>query len=184
MNSKQGTDNNHTFLGQKMLDKISKGIDAFNNKMGEVTALLIIPLLTVIIYEVFMRYAFNAPTVWGFEATTFLYGIHFMFGLAYTEVHSGHVKVDIFTVNATTKVRAALGALTTLVLFLPMMTCLAYGTATYAVTSIEMLELNSTSWAPPIYPFKAIMAITISFLLLQGVSNLIRDLRILFGNND
>jgi TRAP-type mannitol/chloroaromatic compound transport system permease small subunit len=59
--------------------------------------LLALPLLVVVVYEVVMRYAFNAPTTWGFEATTFLYGVHYMLGLAYCDVYGGHVRVDIFT---------------------------------------------------------------------------------------
>jgi len=80
-----------------MLAKISKAIDTINTKQGDVTSLLILPLAIVVFYEVIMRYVFNAPTIWGFEATIFLYGLHFMFGYSYTEVLEGNVKVDIFT---------------------------------------------------------------------------------------
>ena len=164
-----------------MFAKLSQGIDWFSRKQGEVTSLLVLPLLVVVIYEVFMRYAFNAPTVWGFEATTFLYGIHYMFGLAYTDVTGGHVKVDIFTARATSRTQAVLGILSTLILFLPVMTCLIIWSFKFAYTSVLGMELNSTSWAPPIYPFKMIMAFTLLFLLMQGVSNLIRDIQILRG---
>jgi len=74
-----------------MLEKISSAIDSFNRKEGEWCALLIIPLTLVVIYEVIMRYVFDAPTIWGFEATTFIYGVHFMLGLAYTDVTDGNV---------------------------------------------------------------------------------------------
>lgn len=164
-----------------MLSKIANAIDTFNTRQGEVTSLLILPLLVVVIYEVVMRYAFNSPTVWGFEATTFLYGIHYMFGLAYTDVTGGHVKVDIFSSRASTKTQAFLSALTTLVLFLPVMTCLTIWSFKFAASSVAMRELNSTSWAPPVYPFKMIMALTLLFLLLQGVSNLIRSFQTLTG---
>lgn len=163
-----------------MLSKISNAIDTFNTKQGEVTSLLVIPLLLVVIYEVFMRYVFNAPTVWGFEATTFLYGIHYMFGLSYTDVTGGHVKVDIFTSRARGRTQAFISALTTLVLFLPVMTCLTFWSFTFALSSVAGREVNSTSWAPPIYPFKMIMAFTLLFLLFQGISNLIRDFKIFF----
>jgi hypothetical protein len=79
-----------------MLAKLSKAIDTFNIKQGDVSSLLALPLLVVVVYEVVMRYAFNAPTTWGFEATTFLYGVHYMLGLAYCDVYGGHVRVDIF----------------------------------------------------------------------------------------
>lgn len=166
---------------KKMFVKFMHVVDGFNRKQGELTSLLVLPLLGVVIYEVFMRYVFNAPTVWGFEATTFIYGIHYMFGMAYTDVTGGHVKVDIFTVRASTRTQAILGILATVVLFLPVMTCLTIWSFKFAMTSVLSLELNSTSWAPPIYPFKMIMAITLLFLLMQGIANLIRDIQTLRG---
>lgn len=167
-----------------MLSKIAKTIDTFITRQGELTSLLIIPLLGVVIYEVFMRYGFNSPTIWGFEATAFIYGMHYMFGISYTEVKKGHVQVDIFTSLAPRKIRAFLSAMTTLVFFMPVMTCMTIWSGKFALTSVAEHELNSTSWAPPVYPFKAIMAICFLFLLLQGISNLIHDLQILFGKEE
>lgn len=167
-----------------MFQRLSRWIDKFITVQGEWTSLLILPLLLVVIYEVLMRYGFNAPTVWGFEATTFLYGLHFMFGISYTDVTGGHVKVDIFTQPAPKKVRAFLGALTTFVFFLPATACLTWYSFEFAFASAMDLERNPTSWAPPIYPIKIIMALCLLFLLLQGISNLIRDLSTLFGKRD
>ena len=167
-----------------MFSAIAKGIDKFNNLQGQITSMLIIPLLGVVIYEVFMRYGFNSPTIWGFEATAFLYGMHYMFGLAYTDVTKGHVQVDIFTALAPARIRSLMAVLTTLVFFLPVMTCMTIWSGKFAYTSFIGRELNSTSWAPPIYPFKIIMALCFFFLLLQGISNLIHDLHTLFGKEE
>lgn len=167
-----------------MFSKIAKTIETFTTKQGQVTSMLIFPLLLVVIYEVIMRYGFNAPTTWGFEATAFLYGLHYMFGVSFTDVKKGHVQVDIFTSLAPKKVQAALSALTTLVFFLPVMVLMTYSSATFAWTSLQGLEKNPTSWAPPIYPLKIVMAICFFFLLLQGVANLINNLRVLFNNDN
>ncbi len=167
-----------------MFSPIAKGIDKFNILQGNITSMLIIPLLGVVIYEVFMRYGFNSPTTWGFEATAFLYGMHYMFGLAYTDVHKGHVQVDIFTSLAPKKVRAFLGALTTVVLFLPVMICMTIWSGKFAITAVEGLERNSTSWAPAIWPYKIIMALCFLFLLIQGISNLIRNISEIFGKEE
>ena len=167
-----------------MFVKISRGIDWFSTKQGDWTALLIIPLLGVVLYEVMMRYGFNAPTIWGFEMTTFLYGIHYMFGYSYTDVKDGHVRVDIFTSLTSKKTQAIIGALTTLIFFLPVMTFMTIYSAKFAWYSVETLERGSTSWAPPVYPFKVIMALCFFFLLMQGVSNLIKHLLIVFGDEE
>ncbi len=162
-----------------MLEKISSMIDTFNRKEGEWASLLIIPLTVVVLFEVVMRYVFDSPTIWGFEATTFLYGIHFMLGLAYTEVTDGNVKVDIFSSRATPRTQAFLTLFTHLVIFLPVFSCMAIWSWKYAITSALQHELNSTSWAPPIWPIKIIMAIAFSFLLLQGISTILKAIHTL-----
>ncbi|OEU48031.1 MAG: hypothetical protein BA866_02565 [Desulfobulbaceae bacterium S5133MH15] len=167
-----------------MFTKISRTIDAFSTRQGEITSMLIFPLLGVVLYEVIMRYGFNAPTTWGFEATAFLYGMHYMFGISYTDVRKGHVQVDIFTSLAPKKIRAAISAITTLIFFMPVMLGMTIWSTTFALTSIQGLERNSTSWAPPIYPFKVVMALCFFFLLMQGISNLIKELQILFNTTD
>ncbi|MFH2066512.1 MAG: TRAP transporter small permease subunit [Pseudomonadota bacterium] len=157
-----------------MLEKISSIIDAFSRKEGEWSALLIIPLTIVVLYEVVMRYVFDAPTIWGFEATTFLYGVHFMLGLSYSEVMDSHVKVDIFTARMQPRTQAILVILTNLFIFLPVFSLMTVWAWKYAITSTLQHELNSTSWAPPIWPIKLIMAISFSFLLIQGVSTALK----------
>ena len=164
-----------------MLGKITNAIDTFNIKQGDFTSLLALPLLLVVVYEVIMRYIFNAPTIWGFEATTFLYGIHYMLGLAYCDVYGGHVKVDIFTSRLPRKPQGVIGILTNLVFFMPVMLLMTVASWKYALTSIAGRELNPTSWAPPIYPIKTLMAISFSFLLIQGIANLIHNIRVLQG---
>jgi TRAP-type mannitol/chloroaromatic compound transport system permease small subunit len=167
-----------------MLAKISKAIDTINTKQGDVTSLLILPLAIVVFYEVIMRYVFNAPTIWGFEATIFLYGLHFMFGYSYTEVLEGNVKVDIFTSRMSEKTRAILNIITHCVFFLPVFSCLTYYVFQYALTSTMQHEVNSTSWAPPIWPFKLIMAFCFFLLLMQGVSNVLKSILVLTGRTD
>jgi len=162
-----------------MLDTFSNTLETITRKEGEWASFLIYPLLFIVIYEVFMRYAFNAPTTWGFEATTFLYGLHYMFGFAYTEVHDGHVKVDIFTTLLSAKKQTLIKILTNVVFFMPVMIPMTIWAFKFAYTSMMGLEVNSTSWAPPIWPLKILMAVCFLFLLLQGIANLINDINAL-----
>jgi TRAP-type mannitol/chloroaromatic compound transport system permease small subunit len=91
-----------------MLETVSNTLSTDNQKRGRMTSFSSTPCCFIVVYEVFMRYVFNAPTTWGFEATTFLYGLHYMFGLAYTDVHDGHVKVDILHLHVSEQVQAIL----------------------------------------------------------------------------
>ena len=149
------------------MEFVIKAIDRLIDRQGELTSFLIYPLVLIVIFEVLMRYLFNSPTIWGFEATAFAYGLHYMFGLSYTERHSGHVKVDILTLRLSEKTQAILGILTYTFIFLPVYGFMVVGAYNFAYTSIIDRELNSTSWAPPIYPFKMLMTLCFLFLLLQ-----------------
>jgi len=76
-----------------------------------------------------------------------------------------------------------MGLLTGLGLFLPVMSLLTIWSSKYAWTSIVGRELNSTSWAPPIYPVKTLMAIAFTFLLLQGIANILQNIQVLRGKS-
>jgi len=162
-----------------MLEAVIKKIDWFIEKQGEISSYLIYPLVLIVIYEVIMRYAFNAPTIWGFEATAFAYGLHYMLGLSYTENQAGHVKVDIITSRLSDKAQAVLGIITYLVIFMPVYFLMAVGAGKFAHTATITRELNSTSWAPPIWPFKIFMFLSFLFLLVQGISSLLKHIRTL-----
>ena len=163
------------------MDKLATLINMLNEYIGKAGSLLVLPLVGVVFYEVIMRYAFNAPTTWGFELTVFIYGVHYMLGLALTEGRGGHVQVDVLIVRFPKRVQAAFGIFTGLVIFLPVWVCMTIWSIKYAATSINMLETNPTSWAPPIWPLKILMAVGFCMLLLQGISTLIRHIETFRG---
>ncbi|MEA2109669.1 MAG: TRAP transporter small permease subunit [Pseudomonadota bacterium] len=159
-------------------------IDNINEKIGRTGALLILPMMGVVVYEVIMRYVFTAPTSWGFETTTFIYGIHYIFGLSYTQLHDGHVCIDIFESRLPNKKRAILGIITSLLIFFPTYVCMTIFSWSYALDSWKYMEHQSTSWAPPIYPFKTLMAIGFTLLLLQNFSKLLKDWQIITNQQE
>jgi len=162
---------------------IDRAIDALNEKVGFFTSYLILPLIGVVSYEVLMRYAFDAPTSWGFEMTTFIYGVHFILTLAYAHKHDGHVAIDVFEARLPKKTRTVLRIITNLVLFVPTVGMLTIWSILYAKTSWLDWERASSSWAPPIYPYKTLMALGFFLLFLQGVAKLIQDFRALRSND-
>ena len=161
---------------------IEKGINGLNEKVGFYSSFLTIPLIAVVVYEVIMRYAFNSPTVWAFEATTLIYGVHYMLGLAFTHKHNGHVAIDVFESRLAPRPRTILRVIVSLIFFVPTVGLLATWSVIYAATSWQNWENASTSWAPPLYPFKTIMAIGFILLFLQGIAKLLADFRTLRGS--
>lgn len=162
-----------------MLNTLIKGIDFLVEKQGQLTSFLIVPLLFIVLYEVLMRYAFNAPTVWGFEATAFAYGMHYMLGLSYMENAQGHVRVDIVTSRLPVKVQAAIMIAGYLLIFMPVFGLMTWGAIMFAQTAVITNELNSTSWAPRIWPYKIVMALSFLLLAIQGLSTMLKNVKTL-----
>ncbi|MCK5913239.1 MAG: TRAP transporter small permease subunit [Desulfuromusa sp.] len=159
--------------------KLAETIDALNEKIGFYAAYLVLPLIGVVVWEVFMRYGFNAPTTWAFELTVFLYGVHFCFALAYAHKHNTHVAIDVFESRLSAKPRIILRIVTNAGLFIPSIGLLTWHLCAMAATSWQQWEHASSSWAPPIYPLKTLMAIGFILFFLQGVAKLIQDIRTL-----
>lgn len=164
-----------------MLENAAKKITAFNLKAGEISSYLMVPLLGVVVYEVFMRYVFNAPTIWGFEATIFLYGLHFILGYSYTDCQNGHVRIDVMTMHFKPKYKALMEIITLLILFFPFMTLMTYFSGKFAWMATQQVERNSTSWAPHIWPIKILMTWGFFILWLQGVSHLLNNINTFLG---
>jgi TRAP-type mannitol/chloroaromatic compound transport system permease small subunit len=157
-----------------MLRSLTKIIDKIVVKQAEASSLIMAVLVVMVCYEVIRRYFFNAPTIWGLELTTFMFGVHFVMGYAYTEYFDGHVRVDIFSSKLPKKIQDILYIILTLCITLPLVSLLAIWAWDNAITSTKILESLSSAWAPPIWPVKLLMALGFTFLFLQVLSNLIK----------
>ncbi|MFA4911293.1 MAG: TRAP transporter small permease subunit, partial [Desulfobacteria bacterium] len=87
-------------------------IDAINDWTGRIFSWLIIPIIVIVVYEVILRKVFDAPTIWAFELTTILYGVHFMLGVPHTLLHKGHVSIDLIYSRFSPKVQAYIDVVT------------------------------------------------------------------------
>jgi TRAP-type mannitol/chloroaromatic compound transport system permease small subunit len=156
------------------MEFVSRTIDTIVKRQAEVSSLLMALLVVFVCIEVVLRYVFNAPTVWNLELTTYLYGIHFVMGYSYTELHHGHVRVDILSSRFPPKVQDVIYIVLTLAITLPLVGLLAIWAWDNAITSTLIFERLSSAWAPPLWPIKLFMAIGFTFLFLQVFSNLIK----------
>src|SRR5262245_64549693 len=70
-------------------------VDKFSTWVGHAFSFLIVALTLLISWEVFSRYALDAPHAWAFDVMIMLYGTMFMMAGAYTLAKSGHVRGDV-----------------------------------------------------------------------------------------
>jgi TRAP-type mannitol/chloroaromatic compound transport system permease small subunit len=129
-----------------------------------------------LVWEVFARYFFNAPTVWAYDMTYILYGSFFMLGSAYTLLRGKHIRTDNFYSQWPTRRQGLVDAVCYVILFFPPLLALLYVTWDYFWVSFMRGErVVSSPWMPIIYPLKFTMPVTCILLLLQGVAEFLRS---------
>lgn len=154
-----------------------KTLDQISIWSGKAVAWLIIPMVLCLVYEVFARYLFNAPTLWAYDMTYMLYGSHFMLGAAYTVAMQGHIRTDFFYRLWPVRWQATVDSLLYIFFFFPALALWLWAGYDYAAISWERGEVGiSSPWKPIIYPFKTVMPVTCVLLMLQGLSELAKSL--------
>ena len=151
-------------------------IDRFTDVTGTWIAWLNLPLVLAVSYEVILRYAFNAPTVWSYDVSYMLYGTIFMLGAAYALHKGAHIRTDFFYDKWSVKTRGMIDATSYIVFFFPsifMFLLISWNEAWYSFSINETSE--QTPWRPLLWPYKAVVPLTFLLLLVQGVSELIKS---------
>lgn len=152
-------------------------IDGLSEWTGRFSAWLVIPLIAVIVYEVFVRYAFNAPTIWSFELQFMLYASSFMLGAAYTLLYGEHIRTDILYNRFSVRWQGIIDAVLYLLFYFPGIALFLLAGWDFAERSWAVGERSEFSpWRPPVYPLKMVIPATAALLLLQGISEFTKSL--------
>lgn len=150
-------------------------IDKISTFVGKTFSWLIVSLTLLITYEVFSRYALDAPHDWAFDGMIQMYGMLFMMSGAYTLSKNGHVRGDVLYSFFTPRMQAGLDLTLYFVFFLPGVTALCWAGYIYAGDSWRIMEHSGiTANGPPVYQFKTVIPVAGAFLLVQGLVEMIR----------
>lgn len=150
-------------------------VDAFTWRFSRLAMILPAVIVAIMFYEVVMRYVFERPTLWVNEASLWLGGMVYLFSGLYAMQQRSHIRIFILYDIAPLKVRRFFDILSTLCIIL---FCLAviYGGFGEAYAKLMRWEKFGTAWDPPIpATMKPLILITLSFVTIQAVSNLIND---------
>jgi TRAP-type mannitol/chloroaromatic compound transport system permease small subunit len=166
--------------GSAASDRVLYGIDALSAAAGKTFGWSILLLTFSTSYEVFARYMFGAPTDWAFDTSYILYGALFMMAGAYTLSRNGHVRGDFIYRAWSPRRQAAMDLALYVLFFFPGMLAFIYSGYNFAELSRRMNEHSSASPNGPIvWPFKWLIPIVGTLMVLQGVVEAIRCIKCL-----
>ncbi len=157
-------------------------LDKFIAWLGGKLSLIFLFIVVISFYEVFMRYAFNAPTIWVHESAAFLGGSLFVFGGSYALATDKHVRVVLLYDNVRPKTRAYLNIFHHIMgaIFSLMMTWAGYlmvKDSWFAPWGELRLQTSATAWNPPFPAYlKAIIFITMITLTIQFILHLAAEI--------
>ena len=124
-------------------------IDSLSTSVGKSFAWLILVLTVAMTYEVFVRYALNAPTTWAFDFSYITYGALFLMAGAYTLSRNAHVRGDFLYRSWRPRTQATVDLVLYVVFFLPGVSALVYSGWGYAATSVRFREVSIFSHTYP-----------------------------------
>jgi TRAP-type mannitol/chloroaromatic compound transport system permease small subunit len=157
------------------MNKLLFTVDKISTFVGKVFSWLIVSLTFLITYEVFSRYALDAPHDWAFDMMLQMYGMLFMMAGAYTLSKNNMVRGDVLYGFFPPRLQAGLDFTLYILFFLPGISALIWAGFNYSVDSWKILEHSGiTAAGPPVYHFKMIIPLAGAFVLMQGIVEIIR----------
>lgn len=156
-----------------------RAVDAMNRFVGRCTMYLIFVMMGVLLYSSFSKTFFN-PALWTMETAQFLMVAYFLLGGAYSMQLDGHVRMDLLYSRWSPRTRAAVDAITVLLLIFYLV-FLLYGGISSTQYALEYNETSHSAWSPRMAPIKVVMCVGVALMLLQALATLFKDIAIARG---
>ena len=151
-----------------------RAIDALNEIVGRIVAVVAVLFALIIIYDVVLRYAFNDPTRWAFDVSKQLYGFYFVMLGGYALRHKAHVRVDIVTERFSRGWQRLIDILGYAIFFFPFTYVFTIRSWDFAMTSWNQREVTYGAIQMPVYPLKMAMCVAAALLLIQGIAEVLK----------
>ena len=171
-----------------------RGVDAVNHRIGRIVMYGIFVLMGILLVSSINK-TFFSPTLWTLEMAQFAMVAYYILGGPYSIQLGSNVRMDLLYGDWSPRRKAWVDAVTVLFLifYLGVLLYGAVGSTAYSlgyygtepfsffgglVTGCEevgRLETSPSAWRPWLWPIKSVMILGIFLMLLQCVSELLKD---------
>ena len=144
--------------------------------IGRATMLMIITMTCIMLYEVFLRYVIEAPTLWANELTLWIAGFVFLCSGFYAMQQRTHIRIFILYDVAPRWVQKLFDTISTLMIVLFAIGLIFGSYKQVFVTKFYKWEMFGTAFDPPIpATIQPMVLIVIALVAMQAVANLFAD---------
>lgn len=109
------------------------------------------------------------------EIQWYLFDLVFLLGGAYALKHNEHVRVDIFYKDWHPRRQALVNFIGTIIFLIPFCGLLVYFSWGNILNSWKILEMSPDPDGLPRYPIKSFIIVSLVLLILQGISEAIKN---------
>lgn len=179
--------NNRSTAAESLLP-IARKIDYFTNLIGKLAYWLVLIMIGVGVWNVLGRYIGNAigqnlSSNALIETQWYLFDLVFLLGAAYTLQHGEHVRVDVFYARWSRRRRAIADLFGTLFFLLPFSVLVIVFSWGAVTKSWAVRETSPDPGGLIRYPIKTMIIVSFVLLILQGISDAIKNWAIIKGES-
>ena len=157
-----------------------KFVDRFNYLVGRFMMHGIFVLMAVLMWSTLSKQLFVVPAYWTLEVAQFVLVAYYLVGGAYSIQMGSNVRMDLFYGNWSDRKKSLVDSFTVLFLIF-YLGVLLYGGIDSTLYSLQYSERSPSLWRPVMWPIKSIMCTGILLMMLQSISELIKDIARLRG---
>ena len=170
-------------------------VDAVNYRVGRIMMYGIFVMIGILLWSSISK-TFFLPSLWTLEIAQFALVAYYIMGGPYSMQLGSNVRMDLFYGQWSTRKKAKFDAFTVLFLifYLGVLLYGGLGSTAYSLghfgtepvqyltglitgsESTGRLERSPTAWRPYLWPIKTLMCIGIFLMLLQAISELLKDI--------
>ena len=162
------------------LRNIVTSIDHFTEKAGALLAWLCLAMAIVTCLVVLFRYGFGIGSIAAQESVTYMHGMVFMLGTAFTLRRGGHVRVDIFYRRLSERSRAWINSLGAILFLIPFCVFLLAMSWQFVGNAWSIREGSADPGGiHAVFLLKTLIPLMALNLLVQAVAELLRNALIL-----
>lgn len=155
--------------------KLANRIDRLSAAVGIALSYLIYLILAIILFEIFMRSAFNKPTAWVHDLSGWLLVFYVFLGGAFALQRGFFVRVDILYLHFPPRLQAAIEIFIGTVLMALFAWVMIKNGLEFGIRSFRLGEVPSTgSWQGPLWPSKFAIPVGMTLVLLAWLARVIR----------
>lgn len=167
-----GIINADTTIGEGVVETPFDRVSLF---LGRATMLLIVALVSVMFYEVVLRYVFERPTLWANELSLWMAGFIFLLAGLYAMQQRSHIRIYLLY-DILPRGLQRLCDVISAALIMVFAMALIYGSYNEASAKFLRWETFGTAFDPPIpATLKPMILLIILLVAVQAVFNLFAD---------